>query len=103
MGGLRSGSTIHPSSPVAEPVASPSVIAVWVLLAAVVLVSSYFLLQVVKKLSRTMGALVGSLEELGEVAAELQRLKTEMQGEVTEQNGSEATEPNGSVDDASRQ
>jgi uncharacterized protein YoxC len=67
------------------------VIAVWVLLAAVALVSCYFLLQVVKKLSRTMGALVKSMEELGEVATDLTRLRNEMRDE------------NGSVDDASRQ
>jgi hypothetical protein len=105
MGGLRSDSTIHPSSPVgaparpAGPVASDLVTVVWVLLAVVVLVSCYFLLKVVKQLGKTMGALVVSMEELGEVAADLQRLKGEVQGD----GQSEAPEQNGSVDDASRQ
>ncbi len=72
---------------------------VWVLLAVVVLVSCYFLLKVVKQLSKTMGALVVSMEELGEVATDLQRLKGEVQGD----GQSEVPEQNGSVDDTSRQ
>ena len=72
---------------------------VWVLLAVVALVSCYFLLKVVKQLSKTMGALVVSMEELGEVAASLKRVKGEVQGD----GQSEAPEQNGSVDDTSRQ
>ena len=62
---------------------------VWVLLAVVVLVSCYFLLQVVEQLSKTMGALVASMEELGEVAADLKRLKGEVQGDGRRGAGAE--------------
>ena len=101
MGGLRSDSTIHPSSPVRRPPAEKRlkrrdqrsrsidpVIVVWVLLGAVVIVAGYFLLKVVKQLNRTMVALVNSMGALGEVAAELQKLKGGSSGEVKEHNGS---------------
>ena len=57
---------------------------VWVLLGVVVVISAYVLLKVMKKLNRTMALLVDSMGELGEVATELQRLRSAIQ----EQNGS---------------